>query len=110
MRSGQPPVSSEDNDSLDRLSLTSHQVLYGIEYDDNISIHPIKRVLASCSWNNIPLPVKDLFELISEYVVSNQKEFMERKAISNERMFKLQTMISQLHARVKKAEAFMKEV
>lgn len=34
---------------------------------------------------------------------------MDRKAISNERMFKLQTMITQLHARVKKAEAFMKE-
>ena len=49
-------------------------------------------MIANCSWNNIPLPVRDLFTMISDYVVDNQHEFWERKAVQNERMFKLQTM------------------
>jgi hypothetical protein len=46
-------------------------VFYGNEYEEYASVHPIKHLLAQQTWNNIPLPVRDLFEMISDYVVEN---------------------------------------
>lgn len=67
-------------------------------------LHPLNILLDTCSWNNIPLPVKELFELLVVHVCQNQRDFWERKAIQNERMFKLQHMVQQLHARVRQVE------
>jgi len=51
--------------------------------------HPLTLKLENCSWNNIPLPVKELFDMIVLHMCASQRDFWERKAIQNERMFKL---------------------
>jgi len=87
----------EEFSEVSKLSLHSDQI-------QNEEEHPLTKRLQSVSWNNIPLPVKELFEVVTFHVILNEKDSASRKAIWNERMFKLQHMISLLHARVKEYE------
>ena len=43
--------------------------------------HPLRCKFVNCSWNNIPLPVKELFNDLISVVTANENTFNERKAI-----------------------------
>ena len=85
------------------MSLQSHRELPAMfnGNDGEYGNHPLKQKLQEASWNNIPIPVRDLIEMLTNYVVYNEKDFWERKALINERMFKLQHMCAKIHSRVK---------
>ena len=69
--------------------------------DRYITNHPLSELLKRQSWNNIPLPTREMFELISDALIGQDIHTWERKSLINERFFKMQHLASRLNDRIK---------
>ena len=67
----------------------------------------MSEALSRQSWNNIPLPVRELFDLISDALIGQDIHAWERKSLINERFFKMQHLASKLNDRIKQTRAEM---
>ena len=53
-----------------------------------IQKHPLTELLSSRKWNNIPLPLKEMFYMLSDAMVGQDIHTWERKSLVNERFIK----------------------
>ena len=72
----------------------------GNEITDYIDMHPLTRVCKEQSWNNIAIPVREMFELICDALIGQDIHTWERKSLINERFFKMQHLASRLNDRI----------
>jgi len=56
---------------------------------DYIKKHPLTMVIKDQRWNNIPLPVREMIELIIDALIGQDIHTWERKSLINERFFKM---------------------
>ena len=66
--------------------------------------HPLTELLESRKWNNIPLPLKEMFYLICDAQVGQDIHTWERKCLTNERITEQQDKSFKLHRRIKKTK------
>ena len=64
--------------------------------------HPLTYTLEHQSWNNIPIPTREMFELLADALIGQDIHTWERKSLINERFFKMQHLASRLNERIKK--------
>ena len=57
---------------------------------DYIQKHPLTEMMRQQSWNNIPLPVKEVIEMMCDAMVAQDVHSWERKALQNGRFAHLQ--------------------
>ena len=72
----------------------------GKEIISFINVHPLTRVCKEQSWNNIAIPVREMFELICDALIGQDIHTWERKSLINERFFKMQHLASRLNERI----------
>ena len=53
------------------------------------------------SWNNIPIPTREMFELLTDALIGQDIHTWERKSLINERFFKMQHLASRLNDKIK---------
>lgn len=63
--------------------------------------HMLKQSFAKTSWNNIPLPLKELLDKIVQNVVFAEGRECKRKTLVNERFIKVQQTCDKLKERIK---------
>ena len=57
-------------------------------------------MLKEQSWNNIPLPIRHMFELFCDVMIGQDINTWERKSLINERFFKMQHLAAKLNERI----------
>ncbi len=75
--------------------------------NDYIRVHPLNDLIRKQTWNNIPLPIRELFELITDALIGQDIHTWERKSLINERFFKMQHLASRLNERIKEVQGKM---
>ena len=51
-----------------------------------IKDHPLNEMLAISRWNNVPIPVKDLFKMVCDSLIGQDVHMWERKSLTNQRL------------------------
>lgn len=59
------------------------------------------------TWNNIPIPTREMFELITDALIGQDIHTWERKSLINERFFKMQHLACRLNTRIKEVKSEM---
>ena len=54
-----------------------------------IETHPLTSMLNEKSWNNIAVPIREMFYKIVDFMIGQDIHTWERKALINERFFKM---------------------
>ena len=54
-----------------------------------ISKHPLTDMIGTQSWNNIPLLLRELLEMLSDAMVAQDIHTWERKCLNNERFIRM---------------------
>ena len=79
----------------------------GSNINGYIKKHPLTEHMTNQSWNNIPLPTREMFNLIADALIGQDIHIWERKSLINERFFKMQHLASKLHERIKEVKSEM---
>ena len=61
-----------------------------------IAKHPLSEVTEEIRWNNVPICVKQLFELVSQAIIAQDIHMWERKNLQNQRVLRLQKLCHKL--------------
>ena len=61
----------------------------GSNINGYIKKHPLTEHMTNQSWNNIPLPTREMFNLIADALIGQDIHIWERKSLINERFFKM---------------------
>lgn len=52
--------------------------------------HPLTEVLLNQKWNNIPIPVRELAEMLCQAMIGQDLHTWERKCLNNKRFSRIQ--------------------
>jgi hypothetical protein len=52
--------------------------------------------MKNTSWNNIPLPLKEMIQALMNAHIKQEAKMKDRKSINNKRFIKLQSKVKQL--------------
>ena len=110
IQEAQPPNEPDPFDMFSRdSSLSRHSYASAANYNHYndqeahigkyIKKHPLMELLESRKWNNIPLPLKEMFYMLSDAMVGQDIHTWERKSLINERFIKQQSKSLKLHKR-----------
>ena len=69
-----------------------------------VNKHPLTELLNGMGWNNIPLPLKEMFHLLCDAMVGQDVHTWERKCTANERFNRLQDGTIKLQSRIRKTK------
>ena len=62
------------------------------------------------SWNNIPIPLKELFGMLCDAFIGQDIHSWERKCLMNERFKRLQNMIILVQSHIKKTKTEVSQI
>jgi hypothetical protein len=63
--------------------------------------HPLKKIFEKTSWNNIPLPLKDMLQAVINAVAVHEVRDWKRKKLINERFMNVYMNYDKLKERLK---------
>lgn len=82
------------------MSARNYQKGAAVGIGDYIEKHPLTDLLREQTWNNIPIPIRQMFELVCDALIGQDIHTWERKSLINERFFKMQHLASRLNERI----------
>ena len=99
IKEAEPPKEPDPSDMFSRdSSMSRHSYNSAANYNHYndqdahiakyIQKHPLMELLESRKWNNIPLPLKEMFYMMSDAMVGQDIHTWERKSLVNERFTK----------------------
>lgn len=94
------PESERSMLSVQSFASAAHYHDQNVQLNSYIENHPLTQMLQSQSWNNIPLPIREIFSMISDALIGQDIHTWERKSLINERFFKMQHLCKRLHDRI----------
>ena len=79
------------DDSISKMSFSSkYDGLHGFNsIEDMVENHMLKKLSECERWNNIPVPVKEMFDAVCEAIIENDEYRWRRKVNNLERFEKL---------------------
>lgn len=70
-----------------------------------IGSHPLNELLKRQSWNNIPICLKELTQLLVDALIGVEIHQWERKSLSNERLTRLQDLFFKSQVRMRNTQS-----